>query len=87
MDGRRLREIAPSKRGWRFAGKIRGCLVRANVPYLVITSAGVITRHYTEMGSLKRVAILRTSGVAATAWGWTGGAWALIQPRRSQQLA
>jgi len=78
MDDRRLREITPGRRGWRFVGKIRGLVVRANVPYLVVTAAGVTTRHYTEAGAKKRVAILRTSGVKATAWGWSDDGWRLV---------
>ena len=75
MDDRRLREITPGKRGWRFVGRYRGQTLRANVPYLVVTSAGVTTRHYTEAGARKRLGILGTSGFGATALEWADGTW------------
>jgi len=79
MDERRLREITPGRRGWRFVGSIHGRQVRANVPYLVI--ARVTTRHYTASGALKRVRILRASGVHSEAWEWDGS-WKLLASSR-----
>lgn len=84
MDARRLRQITPSKRGWRFVGKWRGCRgfpareLKANVPYLVITTAAM-TRHYTRMGAEKRLRILATCKVPAVGVVWLeSGQWATI---------
>lgn len=74
MDARRLREVTPAKRGWRFVGRHRGKILRANVPYLVIIGDRM-TRHYTESGARKRLAILATSGVTAAAVMWDEDRW------------
>jgi hypothetical protein len=67
-------------------------MLRANVPYLVLVGSRV-TRHYTEGGARKRLAILATSGVTAAAVMWDEDrGWVSIpsanarRPRRSQQL-
>lgn len=91
MDSRRLREVTPARRGWRFIGRHRGKMLRANVPYLVIVG-DCVTRHYTENGARKRLAILATSGVTAAGVMWEEDRWLPITPaavtrRRSQQLA
>ncbi len=76
MDDRRLREITPSQRGYRFQGRWRGRLLRANVPYLVVTSAAV-TRHWTAAGARNRVRILRQYGIEAWALRWDSDRWAV----------
>jgi hypothetical protein len=83
MDARRLREITPAKRGWRFVGKWRGRIFRANTPCLVITAAAV-TRHYTEGGARKRLQILATCRIPGQAIAWNDAAecWVAIRPQR-----
>lgn len=81
MDQRRLREVTPAKRGWRFVGRFRGRVISANVPYLVIVNNQKITRHYTESGARKRLAILAACGVTAAGvmWDENRGQWAGIR--------
>lgn len=89
-DERRLSEVSPGQRGFRFVGKWRRLTVKANTPGVIVTAAAVIcSRHYTRVGLEDRLGVIRAfvtaSGcglVVAGLW-WTGRKWIEVSPVRS----